>query len=123
MKIPKAILERRRCVRVSENFTFKIDCYDGQDLDAETLNISMHGVMCRVSADIRLMTVVNISLYLPAAGSDFRASKRIALRGVVVRKDKEASAGQYLIAIYFSEIKPKDQKTLQQFIEARLKAT
>ena len=36
-------------------------------------------------------------------------------------KDKDARTGRFLVAVYFSDVKPADQKRLEQFIDRYLK--
>ena len=113
MKTPKPILERRRSVRVSEELPFRIGHGDYETV-ARTLNISQHGALCIVDRNIPLMTQLALALTLPG-----KRSKTIRMKGVVVRREKDASLDRWFIAIYFSDIKSEDQKTLRQFIDSR----
>lgn len=120
--IPKAILERRRSIRVAESLPFKIG-HHGYEIEAVTLNIGLHGAMCLVDKDIPMMTQLNIGLSLPSASGASGRVKKIRLKGVVVRKDRSPQTGRFCIAVFFSECKPADQKTLEKFILSRLAAT
>ena len=119
--IPKRIWERRRSVRIDEAVPFKIGLYEGEDVDAETVNISDHGAMCLISHDIPIMTVLNVEVYLPPSGKTFPRARRVSFRGIVVRKDKDQFRGKFSVAIFFSNMKPKEEEVLRRFIEARLK--
>ncbi len=77
--------------------------------------------MCLVDRDIPLMTQVEIVFSLPVAVNFSSKEKIVKAKGVVVRKEEEAVSDKFFIAVYFSDIKPKDQKVLDEFIEYRLK--
>lgn|SRR3989338_1742026 len=116
MKTPKQILERRRCVRLVEALPFKIG-HQGYEIEAMTVNISSHGAMCLVDRDIPLMTQLKVAMILSGSG----AAKSVHATGVVVRKDPNPDSDKFFVAVYFSSIKPADQKTLNHYIEQRLK--
>ncbi len=120
MKVPKSILNRRRAIRIAEILPFKIG-HQGYDVKATTCNISSHGAMCVVEKDIPLMTQLNIGFSLPAAGKKDAKAREVQVRGVVVRKEKNAATGKFFIAIYFSDVKPRIQQALDTFIERQLK--
>lgn len=120
MKIPRRILERRRSVRIEESLPFKIG-HENYETEAKTLNISDHGAMCEVERDIPIMTQLKVGLTLPASVSTRAKPQTIRAKGVVVRKAEDAANGKFYIAVYFSDISEKDQKTLQDYIDRRLK--
>ena len=123
MDIPRRILERRRAVRINETFLFKIGG-KGYDFQAMTVNLSLHGVMGIVEQDIPLMSQLSIALELPSKSAKGKgASRALRIKGVVVRKEKDPRTGRYLIGIYFSNVKPTDQKRLETFITRYLKST
>lgn len=121
MDTPKRILERRRSVRISEPLLFKIGL-EGYDIHAITINLSSHGTMCVIDRDIPMMSQVNVGLELPS-GKKPHNRRLLRMKGVVVRKHKDPRTGRFLIAIYFSDIKPDDQKRLESFIGKYLKST
>jgi hypothetical protein len=118
MKIPKPIQERRRSIRIQESLPFKIG-HEGYEIQATTLNIGYHGVMCALDTDMRLMTQLSIAITLPASGKI--ASKKITAKGVVVRKEINPETGKCYVAIFFSDIKPKDEAYLKEYIDRRLR--
>ena len=121
MNIPNRILERRRSARIAESFLFKI-AHQGYDIQAVTVNVSSHGVMGIVETNIPVMSQIKVALQLPAKTQKGGAKvKTIQVKGVVVRKDRDVRTGRYLVAIYFSEMKPADQKCLERFIDRYLK--
>ena len=106
-------LERRAGFRIQESLPFKIG-HQGYDIEAETVNISVNGAMCRVERDIPAMTQLSVGLKLSSA-------KTISAKGVVVRSQKDPRSTDYLIAIYFNDIRSKDQNFLQDYIASRMK--
>ena len=122
MKTPKAILERRRSVRVDEELPFKIG-QAGFETVAKTVNISKHGALCLVDKNIPLMTQLAVALTLPAPGKRSGRGKTIRLKGVVVRREKDPVSDQWFLAIYFAQINSEDQATLSRFIESRLSSS
>ena len=120
MKIPKPVLDRRRSIRIAEKLPFKIG-HGQYETEAETLNISGHGALYRVERDLPIMTQLKVALSLPSSRKGARA-KVISMKGVVVRKDKDALSQRYFIAVYFSDIQPADRQFLEKFIESRLDA-
>ena len=115
MKTPKSILERRRSVRVAESVPFRIG-HKGYEVEAVTVNIAAHGVLCILDNEIKMMTQLDVVLTLPFG----RSTKRVHAKGVIVRKDHDPISGKYLVAVYFSDMKPKDHDVLLKFIEGRL---
>lgn len=120
MRIPKNISERRRSVRIAEELPFVIG-HQGYEIQATSVNISSNGVLCLVDRNIPLMTELQIALSLPVLVQFSSKEKVIKIKGVVVRKEEDPVNGKFYIAIYFSDVQQKDQKTLNEFIEYRLK--
>ncbi|MCG3175979.1 MAG: hypothetical protein MOGMAGMI_00917 [Candidatus Omnitrophica bacterium] len=116
MDIPRRILERRKAVRIPEMLPFRIG-HEGYEIEATTLNISAAGALCRVDREIALMTQLDIALSLPSGSSG--RSRTFRARGVVVRREKDTVPDKYLIAIYFSDVKPSDLSLLQEYIARR----
>ena len=121
-RIPRSIEERRRSIRVAEALPFKIG-HHGYEIEASTVNIGIHGAMCVVDKDIPMMTQLNICLSLPGLLHGPAKPKRIRLKGVIVRKEKDLRDGRFYVAIFFSECKPADQKSLERFIQSRMAAS
>lgn len=115
MKTPKRILDRRRSVRIAESLPFKLG-HDGFEIEATSLNISYHGAMFLVEKEIKLMTQVSLGIMLPNGAKPHR----VVAKGVVVRREPDERSGKFLVAVYFSDIKPKDEKLLKEFIDGRI---
>ena len=120
MSIPKNISERRCSVRVAEELPFTIG-HQGYEIQATSVNISNNGVLCLVDRQIPIMTQLDIVFSLPTAVNFSLKERIVKAKGVVVRKEEDAVSDKFFIAIYFSELKPNDQKVLNEFIAYRLK--
>ena len=121
MKIPRAVMERRRSVRIAEKLPFKIG--HGEFVtEAVTVNISFCGALCLVRENFPIMTQLKIALSLPDGRKNSRRAKVLLMKGVVVRKEKALADNHFLIAVYFSDIRPVDRQYLQKFIENRSSA-
>jgi len=120
MGIRKSDSERRRSVRIFEELPFVID-HQGYEVQAKSVNISNNGVRCLIDRDIPLMTQLDIVFSLPVVVNFSSKEKIVKAKGVIVRKEEDAASDRFFVAIYFSDIKPKDQKVLNEFIAYRLK--
>lgn len=118
MKVPKPLVERRRSARIAESFSFQIG-HGASGMEAKALNISSHGVLCVVKEDVPLMTQLDILLLVPSFSHDSSPEKEVRLKGVVVRKEKDPREEGFALAIFFSEIKPRFQKILDDTIQHR----
>ena len=121
MKTPKPVMDRRRSVRIAEELPFKIG-HDRYEVEAVTINISVHGALCLVTRDVPLMTQLKVGLSLPSSRKSASRARSLSMKGVVVRKEKDALSDKYFVAIYFSDIKPADRQVLEKYIEGRLAA-
>lgn len=120
MKTPKRILERRKSVRIDDHFLFKIG-HRGYEIQAITLNVSSSGAMCVIDRDVPVMSQLKIGLQLPGRKAA-SSGRTLHMKGVVVRKERDIRTGRYLVAVYFSDVKPSDQKSLNQFIFSYLQS-
>jgi hypothetical protein len=83
---------------------------------AESLNVSANGVYFASRTFIPLLTRLRVTLELPGDGG---ATSRVACDGVVVRTEPEketASAREYQVACYFTEISDADRSRLESYI-------
>ena len=116
----KKISDNRRSIRILEELPFVIG-HQGYEIQAKSVNISSNGVMCLIDRDIPLMTQLEVVFSLPVVVNFSSKEKIVKAKGVVVRKEEDAVSERFFIAVYFSIIKPKDQKVLDEFIAYRLK--
>ena len=111
--------EKRRHPRLESNIPLKISSDHG-DILTETQNLSCSGAFCRVSQRLDPMTKLRIHLLLPLRKSEKVRPKKITCQGVVVRV-QAAEEGEYFdTAIFFSDIAPKDSRTINDFIESMM---
>ncbi len=121
MRLPKRIEERRRAIRIEQSLAFKIG-HEDFEVEATTINVSSHGVLCLVEKDIPLMTQLKVALRVPGSLSSKTPEKIVKAVGVVVRKERDDLSGKFFIAIYFSKITPNQQKILDTFVRKHLHA-
>ncbi len=111
--------EKRRHPRLESNVPVKISSDHG-DILTETKNISCSGAFCRVNQRLEPMTKLKVHLLLPLRKNDKVTTKKIACLGVIVRV-QAAEAGEYYdTAIFFSDIAPKDARTINEFVESMM---
>jgi len=111
--------EKRKHLRVEHSIPVKISC-DHADILTETKNLSCSGAYCRVSQWIEPMTKLKIHLLLPLRKSDKLTTKKITCQAVVVRVQAVVGEEYYDTAIFFSDIAPKDARTINEFVESLL---
>ncbi len=108
--------EKRRAPRTDNKIPFKFTHDDG-DIITETVNISRSGVSCRVNKFIEPMMKVKVNFLLPVKSSVRNSSKRISCHGIVVRTELVSTDEDfYNIAIFFSEISPKDAEKIDDYV-------
>ena len=111
--------EKRRHRRLEHNIPVKISS-DYGDILTETKNLSCSGAFCRMSQRLEPMTKLKILLLLPLRKSDKMATKKITCEGVVVRTQETVGQNCYDTAIFFSDIAPKDSRTINEFVESMM---
>ena len=109
--------EKRRHLRVEYQIPLKISSDHG-DILTETKNLSCSGAYCRVNQRLEPMTKLRVHLLLPLRKSDKITTKKIACHGVVVRSQSVSGEEYYDTAIFFSDIAPKDSRTISEFVES-----
>jgi hypothetical protein len=111
--------EKRRHLRVDYKIPFKISGDHGEIL-TETKNLSCSGALCRVAQRLEPMTKLKVHLLLPLRKSDKVRPKKITCQGVVVRAQAAEGQDYYDTAIFFSDIAPKDSRTISEFVESMM---
>lgn len=110
--------ERRAAPRISERIRFAIS--EGTTLlQAETKNLSTSGVYCVIDKFIAPMTKLALEFELPHKPH----AVKIKSTGVVVRTEPVVTAnqqGQYLMAIFFSDLSSRDREAIAQFVRDRI---
>jgi len=114
------MLERRKNQRAKKHIPLKL-LDSSFDVITETSDISSSGAYCRATRCLPLMSKIDVVLLMPAKDSDSRA-KKIRCKGVVVRTEptilKDTDKPHYNIAIFFSDISKKDQKTIEEYVDS-----
>ena len=110
--------EKRRHQRAELKIPVKMSSDNG-DILTETKNLSCSGAYCRVAQRLDPMTKLKVYILLPLRKSDKVTTKRITCQGVVVRT-QAAGEEYYDTAIFFSDIAPKDSRTINEFIESMM---
>ena len=113
--------EKRRHLRVEYNIPVKISGEYG-DILTETKNLSCSGAFCRITQRLEPMTRLKVHLLLPLRKSDKRTARKITCQGVVVRTQAAGGLDYYDTAIFFSDIAPKDSRTINEFVESMTEA-
>lgn len=111
--------EKRRYPRLDVSLPVKISSNHG-DILTETKNLSCSGAYCRVSQRLEPMTKLKVHLLLPMRKSKGVTNKKITCQAVVVRTQAVAGEEYYDTAIFFSDIAPKDIRTINEFIESTM---
>jgi hypothetical protein len=68
------------------------------------------------------MTKLKVHLLLPLRKSEKLSTKKITCQAVVVRTQAVAGEEYYDTAIFFSDIAPKDSRTINEFVENAMEA-
>ena len=111
--------EKRRYLRLERNIPVKISGDHG-DILTETKNLSCFGAFCRLAQRLEPMTKLKVHLLLPLCKSDKVTTKKITCQAVVVRVKAAEGGNYYDTAIFFSDIAPKDSRTINEFVESMM---
>ena len=111
------IKERRKHQRLKKQVPLKI-ADNTFDIITETVDLSPSGIYCRVTRLLPLMSKIEVILVVPAKNSETK-TKKIRCKGVVVRTEpiilQDVEEAHYNMAIFFTEISKKDQKTIEEY--------
>ncbi len=116
--------ERRKSPRIDKALPLKL-CHSEYDILTETKNISSSGAYFHSTKSLDLMTKLNVVLLIPFKKARAKIIKRINCCGIVVRRDQapyDNSKFPYRVAIYFSDLKDQDKKTLSYYVNTVLKS-
>ena len=111
--------EKRRHPRLASKIPVKISGDHG-DILTETKNLSCSGTFCRVAQRLEPMTRLKVHLLLPLRKNNKVTTKKITCQGVVVRVQAVDGEDFYDTAIFFSDIAPKDSRTINEFVESMM---
>ena len=116
--------ERRKAPRVNKALPLKL-CHADYDILTETRNISASGAYFPSSKPLELMAKLNVVLLIPLKKSRSKVIKKINCCGVVVRHERTSEGNgkfPYRVAMYFSDLKDQDKKTLCAYVNSVLKS-
>ena len=88
------------------------------DIVTETKNLSRTGAFCLVNRYISPMTRLKLHLLLPLKRNNKVVTKRISCEGVVVRSESAVDQDSFQMAIFFSDIAPRDGQVIHEFVES-----
>ena len=108
----KSLSERRRYPRIETRIPMNL-LADRRNVSAETVNLSMSGVCCRVDRPIEMMTCLEVVLLVPDKGAPDDV-KYVECEGIVVRNEKTENG--YHIAIFFNEMAIDEMRKLAAYI-------
>ncbi len=106
--------ERRQYPRIETSIQMNLKA-DKRNVSAETVNLSMSGVCCRVNRSIEMMTSLEIVLMLPYEGVPDDVMY-VECEGIVVRNEKTDNGHE--IAIFFNEIERNEKLKLAAYIDS-----
>jgi hypothetical protein len=113
--------EKRKHPRL--DYCLPITLSDSQwDIATETKNISCSGAYCAVDKPIKIMTKLDIALFVPCETKRDKKIKKINCKGVIVRceHNKQNQKRPYYVGIYFNEIDKAGKKLLFSHIHSCL---
>ena len=112
------IQERRRHKRTKTKLPLKI-ADESFDVITETVDVSSTGIYCRATRMLPLMSKIEVILIVPSRNNN-TGTKKIRCKGVVVRTEpvilQDTDKAHYNMAIFFTEMSKKDQKTIEEYV-------
>lgn len=117
--------ERRKAHRVDAQLDLKLhlDLPETEDADLETLNVSSSGIYFRSEAYIEPMTKLALSFGVPVSEG---GEAEVECEGIVARVVPELPGDDveaYEIAVFFTTIGAESLRSLEDYVEHRLRVT
>ncbi|MEE9292935.1 MAG: PilZ domain-containing protein [Acidobacteriota bacterium] len=114
--------DKRRHPRVVQRL--RVRSHDKDELELETIDLSVGGFSCTSPVLLAPMTKVALSLILPQTRSEPTQRERVVTgEAVVVRAEPSAGAstngGPYRLALFFSRMEEEHRQLLQEFLQTR----
>jgi len=104
--------ERRRHPRIETRIPMSLMA-DKRNVSAETINLSISGVLCRVDRPVEMMTCLEIVLMLPHEGAPDDVIY-VECEGIVVRDEKTANG--HHVSIFFNNMEKDEMRKLADYI-------
>lgn len=118
----RRVAERRKNHRIdSDTEQPKVDL-GGEATPAMLKNISTSGLACVTQQPYQEMTMVEMSVQLPALPEEDRDYYPLECKGAVVRCEpvtRGNSRRKWIIAIFFTELDEKNKSILERYIKTR----
>lgn len=105
--------ERRKHPRVVLSQLIEMSLMHEHYVQAETVNVSEGGLLCRSNSPVEPLTTVYLMLSIPTEGGDYM----LKTEGAVMHLRKEGEA--YTFGIAFSALNDKDRETLRGYTASR----
>jgi len=105
-------LEKRRYPRIATSIPMNLVA-DKRNVVAETINLSMSGVYCRVDRPFEVMTCLEVVLLVPDKGAPDDV-KYVECEGIVVRNEKTKNG--YHISLFFNEMAIDEMRKLADYL-------
>jgi len=114
-----SLSERRQHPRFEGNIPVK---FSGAEFDivTETGNISRTGTYCQSSKYIEPMTKLRVNLLIPYRRNKRIVARKISCEGIVVRTESIPGKECYNVAVYFSDIQPRDAECITEYIKGAM---
>ncbi|MFT5206547.1 MAG: c-di-GMP-binding flagellar brake protein YcgR [Candidatus Omnitrophota bacterium] len=114
MSLDNPVPEKRTHARLVQQFKFNIGT-EGRETQAEAINVSSSGLLCRVDQEIAVMTQVEIGLVLTSRTQSSN-SKQISIKGVVVRCEPDGA--KFKAAIFFTDISDSHRRQVDAWVRS-----
>ncbi len=111
--------ERRKHPRFDGNIPVK---FSGTEFDivTETANISRTGAYCQSNKYIEPMTKLRVNLLIPCRRNKRVFARKVTCEGIVVRTEAVPGQEYYNVAVYFSDIQPRDAECITEYIKVAM---
>lgn len=106
--------EKRRYPRIVTSIPMNLVA-DKRKVVAETIDLSLSGVCCRVDRPMEVMTCLEVVLMVPHKGAPDDV-RYIECEGIVVRSERMGNG--YQISIFFSELPIGELRKLTAYLAA-----
>ena len=117
--------DQRKHPRIDSRFPIRSGADPGDQLEMESLNLSLEGVYCSTVRYVPVMTKLLLTLHLPAVpGLKPPSPDGIQTEAVVVRvePDPDGKGERYNLALFFSQITREDRVQLAEFLDLERKS-
>lgn len=116
------IAERRSSPRVKKVLPLKVRIpVQDADIVIRTSDISCNGAFCCTEQFIAPMTRLDITMLIPRQSN--KEAIKVTCKGIVVRVKEDARSKLFNIGIFFTDIKEKERRKLEDYISSHIPST